>query len=132
MWHALVWTPLLLLIGLWSLLCWGVLALLQGPDWSSPGVDWLAWLEQWQFPAWLAEWLPMHAITMLKTWLTAWGPWLQDWLAQTTALPGWLQPLVWLTWGLGTAGLAFVGLVGSVLVAALTRRQAPGAAGRVG
>lgn len=125
MWHALIWIPMALAMGLWSLLCWALASLLSGPDWSaSDSTEWLAWLENWQIPLWLTEWLPMHTITALKALLVEWGPWLQDALSQAPALLGWLAPLVWATWGLGLIGLLLLGGVGSVLVAAVTRRPA--------
>jgi hypothetical protein len=134
MWHALIWIPLALLIGLWTLLSWGLASLLSAPQgWSSgePG-DWLRWLENWQIPLWLTEWLPMHTITALKAMLVEWGPWLQETLAHAPALLGWLQPLVWGVWGLGLIGLLLLGGVGSVLVAALTRRPQAQVGGTAG
>lgn len=130
MWHLLVWTLVALAAGLWSLACWATHALLTGPDWAAadPGA-WLAWLEQWQIPLWLAAWLPMEAVTLLKTWLTGWlsdwGPWLDELLVQAPDLLGWLAPLLWVAWGLGLLLLAGGGLAGSLLVAALRRSLLP-------
>lgn len=127
MWHALVWIPLMMLMALWSLLCWGALALLTGPDWSSGGpADWMVWLERWQIPLWLVPWLPMDGVTALKAWLTTLGPWLQSLLAQVPALLDWLAPLVWLVWTLGAAGLLVLGVVGSVIVALVSPQGKPG------
>jgi hypothetical protein len=137
MWHLLVWIPTSLLLALWSLLGWAVHGLLTGPDWTDGAPAWPQWLERWQIPAGLAEWLPMHALTALKTWLTALGPWLEDLLQQAPALMQWLAPLLWLVWGVGALGLLLVGGVGSVLVAALREPKSkppagPGAPGRSG
>lgn len=125
MWHALVWGPVVLLMLLWSALCQALHSLLSGVGWGdgSPGA-WLRHLEQWQIPAGLADWLPMSTITALKTWLTTWGPWLEDLLVQAPAWLAWLSPLVWAGWALGMLGLLLVGVVGSVLVKALRRSPA--------
>lgn len=128
MWHVLVWGPVVVLMLLWSALCQALHALLSGVGWGvgAPGA-WLRHLEQWQIPASLADWLPMSAITGLKTWLTTWGPWLEDLLTHAPLWLGWLSPLVWLAWAAGMLGLVLVGAVGSVLVKALR-----GGAGRGG
>lgn len=125
MWHALVWSLVGLAAGLWTLACWAVHALLTGPDWGSadPGA-WLVWLEQWRIPLWLAAWLPMEAVTALKTLLTAWGPGLAALLQELPGLLAWLTPLLWLGWGLGLLVLAGCGLAGSLVVAALRGRTA--------
>ena len=60
MWHVVVWGLAALLAVPWTLACLGVHWLLTGPDWSGGDVgSWLRWLEQWQIPVWLADWLPM-------------------------------------------------------------------------
>jgi len=132
MWHLIVWLPTAAAVGLWTLLCWAVHGLLAsaGPALGDPAA-WLAALEQWRIPLWLAAWLPMELVTAWKAWLTetvaAWGPWLGALWDRAPALLGWLAPLVWLAWGLGALGLLGCGLAGSVLVAAL-RRARPAAA----
>ncbi len=130
MWHGLVWGFTAVVAGLWSLLCWAVLALLTGSDGASGGSAWWAWwawLERWQIPVAVAEWLPMGLVTALKAWLTAWGPSVEALVMQ---LPGWLgrlSPLIVVAWLLGLLMLAMVGAAGSVLVVALRgeRRRAP-------
>ena len=125
MWHLLVWGLLALVAVPWTLTCLGLHWLMTGPDWSGAPVQaWLAWLDQWRIPLWLADWLPMDAVTALKTWLTLMGPWVERLVAQAPSLLGWLVPLVWIGWGLGMLVLLLMGLAGSVLVRAL-RRPAP-------
>ena len=122
MWHLLVWALVGLLAIGWSLACMALHWLLTGPDWADgKPQDWLQWLEQWRIPAWLADWLPMQSITMLKTWLTTLAPWLESAVAQAPALLGWLAPLLWIGWGLGLLMLLVLGAAGSTLVAALRR-----------
>ncbi len=135
-WHLLVWALVATVLGAWTLACMGVHWLLSGPDWAGMGGGggaggWMAWLEQWRIPLWLADWLPMASITALKAWLTAIGPWLESWLAHTPSLLAWLVPLLWLGWGLGLLVLLALGAAGSVLVVALRRPAvAPGATAR--
>lgn len=123
MWHAVVWGFMALLAAGWSLACWALHRLLSGLG----GGGW-GWLEQWAVPVWLADWLPMAAITALKaaltSWLAAWGPWLESLLGQAPGLLAWLTPLLWLAWATGVLLLVGLGLAGSVLVLAL-RDPAP-------
>jgi hypothetical protein len=123
MWHGLVWGFTAVAAGLWSLVCWGVFALLTGPDWTSGGSAWWAWLERWQIPVAVAEWLPMGLVTALKAWLTAWGPSIEALVMQLPGWLGWLSPLVVVGWLLGLLMLAMVGAAGSVLVVALRGEQ---------
>jgi hypothetical protein len=125
MWHVVVWALVALVAAPWTLVCMGLHWLLSGPDWSVGDTDtWLRWLEQWQIPVWLADWLPMASVTALKAWLTALGPWVESLLAQAPALLTWLVPLLWIAWGLGLLVLVMLGVAGSVLVVAL-RQPAP-------
>lgn len=125
MWHVVVWALVALLVVPWTLACLALHWLLTGPDWAGGSVQaWMAWLEQWRFPLWLAEWLPMASITTLKAWLTTLGPWVESLLAQAPALLGWLVPLLWVGWSLGLLVLVVLGVAGSVLVVAV-RRPAP-------
>jgi hypothetical protein len=130
MWHGLVWAVVGVLVSFWSAACWSVHALLAGGA-GAIGEAGVPWPEQWRIPLWLADWLPMEAITTLKTLLTVWGPWLAEQLAALPGLLAWLTPLLWLVWGLCTLMLLGCGLVASVAVAAVQgdrRRVAGGAA----
>ena len=133
MWHLLVWGLVALLASGWSLACWALHGLLSGLGGATDGDPGWTGLEQWRIPAWLADWLPMGAITSLKAWLTAWqaawGPWLESLFDQAPALLHWLTPLLWLAWAAGLLALALLGLVGSVLVVAL---RSPGQAQKPG
>ncbi len=125
MWHGVVWGLMALLATGWSLACWALYRLL-----NDLGSGAWSWLEQWAVPVWLADWLPMAAITALKSaltaWLAAWGPWFESLFDQAPGLLAWLTPLLWLAWTAGLLVLAGLGLVGSVLVVAL-RDPVPGA-----
>ncbi len=122
MWHLVVWALVSLLAICWSLACLALHWLLTGPDWAGGNLqDWMPWLEQWRIPAWLAHWLPMQSITMLKTWLTSLAPWMESMLSHAPTLLGWLAPLLWAGWGLGLLVLLVLGVACSTLVVALRR-----------
>lgn len=112
----------------WSLLCRGLQALLDSPAPGQAAEGLWRQLEQWALPVWLADWLPMQAITALKTWITSWEPWVSGVLDLAQAWAGWLTPLLWLVWGAGVATLLLLGLTGSALVAALRPSRKPDAA----
>lgn len=128
MWHALVWVPVLMVVAGWTALCALAHALLRGlaSGGAQPGA-WLAWLEQWQIPLALAQWLPLDGLTALKTLITALIAWAEPWLAGMPELLGWLVPLLWLGWSVVALMLLALGVVGSVLVSAL-RRSPPATA----
>lgn len=125
MWIALNWSLAALALAAWTGLCLALQALVHLLDGlhGSP-TAWLAALERWQIPLWLADWLPMAAVTALKSWLTEWiaaiGPWLDIAAASWPAVLGeWLVPLLWLLWGAGAVFLLGAGLIGHLLVRAI-------------
>lgn len=113
--HFAIWIVTLLLIGLWSLLSWGVHALLSidvkmvgqlGPHLDQlPGA---AWLDIW-VPGW-RELLVGSAELMqtLLSWLGAAGP-----------------VIVWVLWALGTGGLVLCALLASGVVALVRKAIKP-------
>jgi hypothetical protein len=116
--HLAIWILTGLLIGLWSLLAYGV-ATLMGLITGAQGMpaDWFALLTQMPGAAWLDLWLP---------------GWREAVVAAAQALGavlGWLggaaPVLVWVTWGLGTGVLLLGAALLSGLVA-LGRRAASG------
>lgn len=119
-WHLLIWLPLLALLGLWTLACWLLHGLLSWEGWRRP-VDWELEIPPVELPPWLLDWLGLDVLAWLRELLVAWGPELQAWLAGLPDLGAWMGGLLGLVWLLGVAGLLFVGLVGSVVVAAVRR-----------
>ena len=128
MWQLLVWIVVALLLALWSAAC----ALLHGLLLAltrAPADDWLRRLEQWQIPLWLADWLPLSAISAFKAWLTQAMAELAPLLTAWPSVLDWLAPLLWASWAVGAAAVLLSGLVASVAVAAISRHGRPAAAG---
>ncbi len=112
--HLAIWIITLLLVGLWTLLAWGLSSLLALDG------SWLAnlkpWLASMPFGGWLESWFP-------------------DWLQVAQALLGVMQSaLSWLgtaapvlVWGLWFAGALVLMLVAGALslVVALIRKNSP-------
>jgi hypothetical protein len=124
MWHLLVWLPILLLLALWSAGCALMHGLLRQLAHSEPAT-WLRLLDQWQIPLWLADRLPLAAISAFKAWLTELLSMAESLFTQWPALPDWLLPVLWTVWALGCAALLLTGLIGSVAVAAIVRSGKP-------
>lgn len=111
--HLAIWIFTLLLVGLWTLLAWGLGALLT--------VDgaWVAGLRPWllslPFGGWLESWFP--------EWLRL----AQALLDLMQALLGWLGAagpiLVWVTWGIGAFVLMLLAL--SLLVVLIRKTMPP-------
>lgn len=120
--HGIWWLCVALLAGLWSLLAWGVRAVLAWDGWSQGG-DWAKQVPQIELPAWLMELLGLQWIEWLRGLLLEWGPELQAWLA-SFSLGAWMEAAVGLVWGAGLLALLLLGAAGSGVIA-LVRRSRP-------
>ncbi|HNU12251.1 MAG TPA: hypothetical protein PKJ45_12965 [Rubrivivax sp.] len=110
-----IWITMLLLLGVWTLMAWGLATLVQGD------ASWIDTLQAWLFDApWretLEGWMPGWSMTMqalldalqtLLTWLGSTAPWL-----------------VWIAWGVGTFSLLALGAVLHFIVVLVRRSTAP-------
>ncbi len=113
--HIAIWIVAALLLALWSLLAWGVAAVLA--------LD----------PAWVGDLRPLidqipfgH---LLDIWLPGWAGLLRALLDMTHALLGWLGSsagwLVWGLWAVGSVLLLGTAAVCSAIVALVRRSSAP-------
>jgi hypothetical protein len=123
---ALVWVMIGLLMVFWTAAAWG----------SHLAAQWLAGLVPAKLetattaagdaarqadsllglPEWLTAGLPAG---VLEAWLAAaqsFLPWLESLLLQAPALVGWLSPVIWIGWGLGTLLLLLAGIALHVAV----------------
>lgn len=110
---AALWIFVLALLGLWSLVFWGLHSLLS--------------MDQ----AWLGELKPMLERVPMADWLDRWVPGWQT-LAELAidavqwvlgVLGGAAPTVVWLVWGVGTLALVAVGALLSLLVTLLSDRH---------
>lgn len=112
--HLAIWIITLLLVGLWTMVAWGLSSLLaMDGSWVAQIQPWLA---RMPFGGWLESWLP-------------------DWLQLANGLLGALQSaLAWLgsaapvlVWGLWFAGAVVLVLIGGALslLVALIRKSTP-------
>ncbi len=113
--HWAIWIITALLVGLWSLLAWGLHALL-GIDIRISG-DIGAWLDQLPMSAWLDAWAPAWRELVLASLQL-----VQAVLAWLGSASGWIVALVW---GIGAALLVFTALLLSALVALIRRTMPP-------
>jgi hypothetical protein len=113
-----LWIITALLIALWSLLAWGVQALLGLG--SGAGTDWVALVAQVPGAAWLEVWLPgwrdaavfgAQSLSTVLGWIGGAGP-----------------IIVWVLWGLGTGAMLIGAALLSGLIAIARRAAGPRAA----
>ena len=119
--HLAIWIVAALLVGLWSLLAYGV-GTLAGLAAGLSGLpaDWYPLLDRIPGAAWMGDWLPgwreavvaaAQVIGMALGWLGS-------------ALPA----VVWVAWGRGTVGLVLCAALLSG-IAAWARKSAPATTG---
>lgn len=120
--HIAIWILAALALGLWSLLAWGLAALL-GLD----AATWVGSLEP------LVKQVPYAEV--IDVWIPGWESLVLATLELTRTLLGWLggagAVVVWVVWGLGAAlvlGLAALASLAVALIRRGTRAAAPAAA----
>ncbi len=116
--HIAIWLTAAVLLGLWSLVAWGLATLMaMDPSWVGE-VNLL--LLKWPFGDWFDQWLPgwqagvsalLDVTQTLLSWLGSVGPWL------TLAI-----------WAAGAACIVVAAGLFSVLVAVVRRATRPGPA----
>ncbi len=121
--HYVIWITTAVFIGLWSLLAYGVQALLAlGTGLTGMPADWLALVAQIPGTAWLEIWWPGWREALVFT------------VQSAGAVLGWLGGaapiIVWLMWGLGTLVLVLCAGLLSALVALGRRAAASGVSAR--
>lgn len=113
--HFAIWIITLLVIGLWTLLAWGLSSLLSlNGAWVS-NID--PWLAQLPFGGWLESWFP--------DWLQVAHRLLDGLQALLTWLGGAAPVLVWTLWGVVVLLLLLLAAGLSLLVALIRRSTAP-------
>ena len=125
MFYALSWSVMLLLLALWSLAAWAFHSIAA---WTVSNAGVLAEgsgaIESLRVPDWLAPWIPPELALAFTSMPSALGPAIEAALNQAPAVAGGLSVAVWAVWGVGSALIIILGLVGSRLITVL-RRRAP-------
>lgn len=119
--YALGWLVALGLLGGWSLFVWALHGLAV---WSLTGAGGLLAqtpaLAQLDLPTWLTVWVPAEVLLATQAVAANVLPWLEAALASLPSPVGWLSPLAWTAWGVGS--LLLVGGAGLVhVLVAMTR-----------
>ena len=124
MFYALTWLLTAGLFTIWSLTAWALHALIK---WSGSHAGGLADLpgrvSAQVLPEWLAAWLPPAALEPLASMLTALRTALESLLAYAPAAIGWLSPVLWVVWAIGSVLLLVTGVVVSGLIKLMKRKQ---------
>jgi hypothetical protein len=113
--HIAIWLIAAVALGLWSLLAWGVAAVL--------GMD----------PTWIGNMQPMVAeipyADLIEAWIPGWQAMLVSLLHLVQAVVGWLGGaglfVVWLLWGVGALFIAGTAAVLSLVVVLVRKSTKP-------
>ncbi|MBC7941114.1 MAG: hypothetical protein H7Z19_15380 [Chitinophagaceae bacterium] len=120
--HIAIWIIAAMMLGLWSLLAWGVAAVL-GLGVLSP--EWVGDIKV------LIDEMP-HA-DVIEAWLPGWQRLLVACVDMARSLLGWLGAyapvLMWLVWGTGALFVLGTAAVLSLIVVAVRRYSSPPAQG---
>jgi hypothetical protein len=116
---ALIWLVFLVLMAFWT----GLVALTeQLSQWllasmANGQVGELASLAgQWPVPAWLGLWVDTAWLKSLQEAGVGLVQWLGQVMPSSQGLMGWITPLLWLGWGLGTVLLLVGAVIGHMLL----------------
>ncbi len=122
--YALSWSVMLILLALWSLAAWAFHSIVA---WTVSNAGELAGgqgaIESLRVPDWLAPWIPPEVALAFTAMLSALSPAIEATLNLAPALASGLSVAVWVVWGVGSALIIILGLVGSRLITVLRRRS---------
>ena len=122
--HLISWFLVVALVATWTGCVWVLHAL---ASWSIAGADTLIAesqkIDTFTLPEWIAPWVPPDLMLALKTSLAPVLPWLKAALSALPSPLGWLSPLTWIVWGLGSLILVVVAVLTHTLIS-VTRTAA--------
>jgi hypothetical protein len=124
MFHLISWFLTLTLLAAWSTGVW----MLHGlAAWSMTGAGALMAQSQkidaFNLPAWTAQWIPPDLMLAVKASAATVLPWLETALAALPSPVGWLSPLAWTVWGVGSVILVVCAVLMHILIS-VTRNAA--------
>jgi hypothetical protein len=115
-----------ILLALWSLAAWAFHSI---ATWTVSNAGVLAAgsapIESLRGPDWLAPWIPPEITLAFTSMLSALSPVIEAALSLAPALADGLSVAVWAVWGVGSAVIVILALVGSRLITAMRRRSPP-------
>lgn len=65
--------------------------------------DWRALIASWPIPAWAGLWVDTAALEALRNATITLLTWLESVSPDLSVALGWLEPLIWVAWGVGLA-----------------------------
>jgi hypothetical protein len=116
---ALIWLVFLILTVFWT----GLVALTeQLSQWLLASLDagqvgeMASQAGQWPVPAWLGFWVDTAWLKSLQETGVGLVQWMDQVMPSSQSLMGWITPLLWLGWGLGTLLLLVGAVIGHMLL----------------
>ncbi|MDP4302959.1 hypothetical protein [Leptothrix discophora] len=122
--YALVWSAVFALLALWSLTAWALHAV---GVWTVMNAGALGGVTAglggaWQWPAWLAPWVPPALTAAVADAFTALAPFVHGLLHAAPALAGGVTVAAWGVWAVGGLLLVMLGVAGHAAIVVWRRR----------
>ena len=121
--YAISWSVMFVLLALWSLAAW---AFHSVAAWTVSNAGLLAAgsgaIEGLRAPDWLAPWVPNELALAFTSMVSALSPAIEAALNQAPSSADGLSVVVWVIWGVVSAGIVILGFVCSRFITVLRRR----------
>lgn len=126
MFHALVWSTVLMLVGIWSALAWSVHALGAWALSSAASVTTsLTGSSVALLPDWIVSWIPTAVTQEIGSWAANLSPLLVNLPSQVLTLTNGLSAVMWVIWTVGSLLLVGFGLLAHTLQRRMRRPGLP-------
>ncbi|GKT20570.1 hypothetical protein [Acidovorax sp. SUPP3334] len=126
MFYAISWFLSFMVLGLWSLTCWGLHALtvwaVTSAGTMTSGAS-AAAANVALVPEWIRGWIPPDLAREFGTMIASTGPIVQGALDAMPALAGTATVLAWAIWGLGALIILALAIGAHLLIAFFQRRR---------
>ena len=112
MFYALSWFLIATILAIWSIGVWMTHSLLV---WSIGGIGMIAGQPRQpqvlELPEVVALWVPAELLEVVKLAASSAVPFVESALSFLPSIAGWLSPISWGVWGIGTLSLLAIGAV---------------------